>query len=171
MYNFPTDKQFSFIRKLVAERQLDAELDQRVASARLHAMNGEMTKADASALIDELLDAPSKPQADERADEPEAGIYRSERRLFRVYLGQQSQRMLVKEIRIDVEGLLDVEQDVAYDYLGAAARHLPSDARRLELDEVGKLGIAFGECLCCGRRLDDPESVDRGIGPVCAANY
>lgn len=34
--------------------------------------------------------------------------------------------------------------------------------------EYGRL---TGSCSCCGRELTDPESVQRGIGPVCAENY
>lgn len=32
-------------------------------------------------------------------------------------------------------------------------------------------GKQFGVCSCCGRDLTDPQSVARGIGPVCAKNY
>jgi hypothetical protein len=28
-------------------------------------------------------------------------------------------------------------------------------------------GIATGSCGCCGRELTDPESIERGIGPIC----
>jgi hypothetical protein len=35
--------------------------------------------------------------------------------------------------------------------------------------------IAYGKrtgiCACCGRELTDPESIERGIGPICAAKY
>jgi hypothetical protein len=37
-------------------------------------------------------------------------------------------------------------------------------------DPIGtmtKYGIETGVCGMCGRRLDDPDSVARGIGPVC----
>jgi hypothetical protein len=33
---------------------------------------------------------------------------------------------------------------------------------------MAKYGIETGVCGVCGRRLDDPESVARGIGPICA---
>ncbi|MDE3022783.1 MAG: hypothetical protein KGI54_13155 [Pseudomonadota bacterium] len=44
---------------------------------------------------------------------------------------------------------------------------------------VGEEGIEFiirngkelGECTFCGRRLEDPESVIRGYGPVCKVNH
>ena len=32
-------------------------------------------------------------------------------------------------------------------------------------------GRQYGQCACCGRELSDPESVQRGIGPVCADKY
>lgn len=32
-------------------------------------------------------------------------------------------------------------------------------------------GKKTGECSCCGRELSDPVSVERGIGPICAANW
>lgn len=32
-------------------------------------------------------------------------------------------------------------------------------------------GKKFGVCSCCGRDLTDPDSVARGIGPVCANNF
>ncbi len=41
-------------------------------------------------------------------------------------------------------------------------------------DPFGSLvahGHRTGDCGICNRRLSDPESVARGIGPVCAAKY
>lgn len=38
----------------------------------------------------------------------------------------------------------------------------------LSLSEAARLGHQFGVCVCCGRTLTDPQSVERGIGPVCA---
>lgn len=32
-------------------------------------------------------------------------------------------------------------------------------------------GKRFGACSCCGLTLTDPESIERGIGPVCSAKY
>lgn len=32
-------------------------------------------------------------------------------------------------------------------------------------------GRALGVCACCGRDLSDPESIARGIGPVCAERF
>jgi len=32
-------------------------------------------------------------------------------------------------------------------------------------------GKKFGKCAVCARELSDPDSIERGIGPVCAGNY
>lgn len=32
-------------------------------------------------------------------------------------------------------------------------------------------GKRYGVCSCCGRELSNPESIERGIGPICAGKY
>jgi hypothetical protein len=32
-------------------------------------------------------------------------------------------------------------------------------------------GRTTGTCACCGRELTKKESIDRGIGPICAENW
>lgn len=39
------------------------------------------------------------------------------------------------------------------------------------LAKVVEHGKLSGHCACCGRELTDPESVDRGVGPVCATRW
>jgi hypothetical protein len=38
-------------------------------------------------------------------------------------------------------------------------------------DAAVAYGRTTGSCACCGRELTDPESVERGIGPVCATKF
>ena len=37
--------------------------------------------------------------------------------------------------------------------------------------EAVKFGKEFTRCSCCGRDLTDPESIEAGIGPVCATKW
>jgi hypothetical protein len=53
---------------------------------------------------------------------------------------------------VDVPAMLE---RVARDPLGVAVEH----------------GRLTGACACCGRQLTDPESVARGIGPICASRW
>ena len=41
----------------------------------------------------------------------------------------------------------------------------------LTLDQAKAYGRATGVCVCCGRDLSDPVSVEAGIGPVCEARW
>lgn len=157
-----TEKQIEFIRTLVAERELDEMAQDFLDLARAKVMAGTLSSKSASDVIAGLMECPKK-SATPR-EEPEAGIYEEDGAIFRVYLGQKTGRMLVKQVLFS-EGAVD------YVSLGLATRRLPVNAVRLSLSEVGSLGVQSGHCLLCGRRLDDPESVDRGLGPVCAKRY
>jgi hypothetical protein len=95
-------------------------------------------------------------------------------RIFRVYLGQQSGRNLVKRL---AESDRPHPEDASiklhdWEYVGAAsgrkARTAMNGARKMTLAEAEEYGRMSGSCCACGRRLDVPESVERGIGPVCA---
>jgi hypothetical protein len=163
-------------------------------ATKVSRQNGELSKKVASALIEGMLTVKKRWEREDREQraetrgypngtgtardrhgsqngrpEPDAGMYKVGDRILRVYLGQQSGRMLVKElIRDDVDLLVGGESTYSYEYLGAAAYKLPADAERLSLEEAKRFGKMSGHCCVCGRRLDDPESVDAGIGPVCS---
>lgn len=59
-----------------------------------------------------------------------------------------------------------------------AARECSDDQRAAIIElcaDPVKSAIAYGQqtgvCACCGRELTDPESIARGIGPICAENF
>lgn len=159
-----TEKQQNFITRLLAEKN--------TAGTYYDGWEPDWsasTPKSASAVIDFLLTLPRK-QAEEAAP-VEAGVYTDGDKFVRVYFGQQSGQMLAKEIHLHSDGPEAEAQYVEYAYLGRAANVITSDYRRMTLEEVGSLGKRFDHCLLCGRRLDDPESVDRGVGPICARKY
>lgn len=178
-----SDKQVSFIQSLLDERDLfksDRFFDSVNAMdateladyiERLKEQANRLNKTVASAWISALLDLPKKGKAEPsnngrsapRFSEPEAGMYRTEDgNIYRVYLGQKSGRMLVKQV------VGDEASGYGYEYVGAAQYKLPQDAERMTLAEAKEWGKMTGHCCVCARRLDVPESVDAGIGPVCA---
>ena len=164
--------QFDYIKNLLAERDVDADTLEIVQTYREAAMKGQLSSTRAGTLIDILKTMPYRQAA--ASAEPQAGVYETQdQRWFRVYLGQQSGKMLVKEIHAEHDLMGDM--DVSYEYLGLATKHLPGDAVRVPLEEVKELSVRLGiqhdHCMICGHRIDVPESVDRGIGPVCAAKY
>lgn len=94
--------------------------------------------------------------------EPEAGMYRlQDGTIVRVYLGQRSGKMLAKK-------LVSEGDHHEYEYMGKATRFVNADTAKLSLAEAKEFGRMTGHCCVCARRLDNPESVEAGIGPVCA---
>jgi hypothetical protein len=43
--------------------------------------------------------------------------------------------------------------------------------QRMTVDEAKHFGLVFGQCAKCGRHLSDANSVEAGIGPVCARYF
>jgi hypothetical protein len=81
-------------------------------------------------------------------------------------------------------GAIYVKQGREYDgaYLGKVLRGAFQPSRDCDDDTKGKVlaamadplasavafGKKFGKCAVCYRDLTDPESIERGIGPICA---
>jgi len=55
-----------------------------------------------------------------------------------------------------------------FDFVRGAMGSL-DESMRLTLAQCQEIGRAIGRCVVCGARLTDPESVERGIGRVCAS--
>lgn len=152
-----SDKQYAFITRLAAEKELATE-DRVKVLAAVEAKS--LSAKGASATIDKLL---ALPKATVAQVDIEAGVYTDGTTTFRVYLGQQSGRMLAAKV---------IEHDdhtAEFEYAGQADRFVTAAFRKLTIEEAARFGKATGTCIVCARRLDVPESVDRGIGPVCFA--
>ncbi len=151
-----SDKQLDLVKKLAGERKVPADLLAKVAYV---VGGGRPTMEGTSGLIDALFAAPKVEVAPVAI---EAGVYTDGTTTFRVYLGQNSGRMLAAKV---------VEHDghAEFEYAGQADRFITSAFCKLTIEEAARFGKATGTCIVCARRLDVPESVDRGIGPVCYA--
>lgn len=52
-----------------------------------------------------------------------------------------------------------------------AARALLAEFEGAPLAAAMRYGKLSGRCCSCGRELTDPESIDAGIGPICAGKF
>lgn len=59
----------------------------------------------------------------------------------------------------------------SFEYDPSAIRDVIQYGHQATLEEASAFGVAFGTCAICGRLLTNPESVERGIGPVCAERF
>jgi hypothetical protein len=60
--------------------------------------------------------------------------------------------------------------DGRWDYAAGAITKL-EPKMRMDLDAAKKYGQETGQCLVCGRTLTNPDSIEAGIGPVCASRF
>lgn len=65
----------------------------------------------------------------------------------------------------------EVEPDGGREYLGKAGLAGLTEDHKLTLEQAKEWGWATGHCVCCGRLLTDPVSVEAGIGPICASRF
>jgi len=166
--NTMSQKQVDLINRLKVERDMSDPCAARGLRRLQEAWtSNRATKTVASSVITELMNAPVNVEGRRHLKELDPGIYKTpDDNLIRVYLGQNSGRMLAKLVVVGGEGFW-------FQYMGIAKKFVPEGSRRLTVEEVGSATLALDStiCLVCGRRLDDPESVQRGIGPICRQNY
>lgn len=86
------------------------------------------------------------------------GFYRYGAGVAEVVRTQDGQRLYAK--------ILDVHTGRWAYAPGAMSTLQPED--RLTLSQAAALGKEWHRCMVCGRELTNEDSIDRGIGPVCA---
>lgn len=165
-----SEKQVGLIGRLAAERfWFDGASMETAVTHESHAgwtvrqvLEGTPVESRAASAAIDFLFGCAKAATRTPAAPLEAGMYRiADGTLVRVYYGRQSGQMLAKKVvGSDDEGY-------SFEYLGKADRFVKVD-QRLTLDEAKAWGRMTGTCCVCAAHLDDPTSVEAGIGPVCA---
>ena len=138
-----------------------------------------LTRKGASTLIDLLKDCPTFTTittittiTDSAESEPEVddGYYVLEgqdgdgvivTKVYKVVTSQTSGRPYAK-----------VLEGTSWEYAPGGVRALAlNKATPLTLERAQELGQLYGVCVRCGRTLTDEGSIERGIGPICAAKF
>jgi len=159
-----TDKQREFIRRLMAEREM-----MPTTRERLEAKLGSMESKQASRTIEWLL---AQPYAEEPVDLTglAEGRYAVGDVLLRVdapEAGRWAGFIFVKNGSEYADERYGMQPPDAPGYRGSHAdvlRQVVADPQAA----MAAYGRLTGSCGVCGRTLEDPDSVQRGIGPVCA---
>lgn len=163
-----TEKQVDYIKFLLTSRVADAA---RAASIGQRIADGTMDRQFASEAITYLKAQPKAAAAPKAYDKkPEAvlteGMYRMDGDIYRVQRSRESGNLYAK-----VMILPDFPGDKpGFEYAPGAIRRL-TEADRMTLSEAKAWGVETGICCVCGAFLTDPESVEAGIGPVCAKRF
>lgn len=179
-----TEKQIAFIEKL--ETELTEKLSkafhdvnferiqaQFVSAKEIHKIAKEgygFNKQVASTYITQLLQMTNFPLVMARTETPTAvatptrepapiGVYKKDGDYYRVATLRNSDRRAAYRWN-----------GRRWDYARGYVFQLTAD-ELLSVDEVRAFGLRTGMCAICGRTLTDPESVQKGIGPICEGKY
>ena len=153
-----TDKQAAFLRKLIAER--NAVTDPFFTTTAEALSNGTLTTAQASDAIDRLLAMPRN--ASTAAAELEAGIYLLGDKVVKVQRAVHGSGNMYAKVLDPSTG--------KFDYTPGLIRELTAD-QRMTLEQARQYGAIYGVCCNCGRTLTNEDSIEAGIGPVCASRF
>jgi hypothetical protein len=143
-----TEGQERFIRSLTQQREVPASLS-------LPEDLSTIPRADVDHIINTLKNSPysSRPASPDLTE----GMYRTDTgRIFKVQRSRESGRLYAKEL---LNGTFTYAQ---------GAMRLLTPADRMSLADAQAYGRRTGMCCVCGRELTNPESVQNGIGPICA---
>lgn len=99
----------------------------------------------------------------EEAPEPlTEGIYTKNDQVYKVIESQNG--------RLYAKMLVVANGDSNWEYAPGAAREL-SSLHRLTKEAAAQYGKITGICAMCGAKLTNEESIERGIGPICAEKF
>ena len=175
---YATDAQVSFLKVLVAERDIVGLREHDLAIKFMD--GGQLRKSEASRLISELKttaynstvssngfqkDRAAKAKAPAERPVIEPGLYRNgDGVIVKAYKARMHDGILAAR--------LDVTADKPWQYLGAAYRFVTDQFERMTLEQAKDFGRTAIDgrfyCCQCGIELTDPNSQEQGIGPICS---
>jgi hypothetical protein len=145
----PSEAQMAFIASLLKQKGVERDLS-------------ELDKAKASKLIGELKALPNATVSRPAADKLEPGKYIKDGVVYEVAISGKGYPY-AKELVIE-------NGHSSFEYAPGAVRNLTAHDK-LTLEQAEAYGHEHGVCCLCGRELTNPDSIERGIGPVCASKF
>lgn len=169
---FPaTDKQIAFYTRLCSERGVNVQA--LVDAGKLDF--SLISKHEMSAAIDAVLKTPktvSPGSTSKPANNPitEDGMYRNPEtgEIFKVQKAVHGSGKLYAKALVVVDP--EPPAVVRFDYAPGMIYKIKPEWK-MTLEEAKAFGALYGTCCVCGRTLTKEESIDAGIGPVCAGKF
>ena len=161
--NPATEKQLSFLRSLVNERDIESLSGNLYERAFDLATDADkfISKSEASDLIGALLEAP-KVEGQNEQDAPE-GIHEWFGKYVKVQVAIHGSGK--KYAKVFNPGLKK------WDYVGREPLKDLREDTLLTAEQAAEFGHLYGMCVYCGRGLTDERSIAVGYGPICAENH
>ena len=165
MSDFASKKQISFIRDLVG-RVPNVDFLPPLEMLCLNDILADkpVGKGAASDLISDLLRHVPKAAPKAMA---EPGYYKTAQDFLVVVRNRRGDRTYAKRLVVTKE---NNRSHAKWDYAPGLGYQV-AGMTPMTLTEAAQFGHLHGICFVCCRPLTDPESVKRGIGPVCAKRF
>lgn len=144
----PSEAQMAFIASLLKQKGVERDLS-------------KLDKATASALIGELKALPNT-TVSRPAAKLEPGMYMKDGTVYEVAISGKGYPY-AKELVIS-------DGRSSFEYAPGAVKNLTA-SDKLTLEQAEAFGKEHTVCCMCARELTNPDSIERGIGPVCAAKF
>lgn len=154
-----SDKQIDLVNNLFSEKLVSDEAQARI-STEFAAWSDDVKVA--SSLITFLFTLPRKGGDKPRTPrfDPEPGVYLMDNFIYRVRISRTGNWYAEKcEKPLADSG----RKSLSWDYVGKRVNL--RDALLVDDAQAGKF---LGYCIRCGAELTDPDSIARGMGPICA---
>jgi hypothetical protein len=156
-----TDKAIAFMLGLGGARDNGMEIEDFLEMVQAWRDGEILTAGFVSDRIDEYKTLPFRPTS---ATKVEPGYYTLGagyiKEFYVVVETKDKQRTYAKQ-------LVKTGKNWNWEYVRGAVSKLRG-LTPLTLEKAAEWGRLHGQCIICQRALSDPESVQRGIGPVCA---
>ena len=158
-----TAAQTGYLVKLIEGKQLpNVAWAARAQEVRGLINDGALDKKTASAAIESLKGLPWKPK-DTDASPAEEGYYVLDGGVYRVRTSKNTGHRYAVQLTITPTAS---GTRYSWEYTKGVVYRLAT-AEKLTVEEAAERGHLDGVCIICCKPLTDPESVKRGIGPVC----
>lgn len=146
-----TEKQIKFRLSLIERKGIVDITEDQVRAAGTVAV---------SKMIDLMLQMPDKAIPAQRTTEPLVpGMYTKNGEVYKVQVSRESGRLYAKRL-----------VGTSWEYAAGATRELTTEDR-MTLEQAKEYGKLTHVCCNCARELTNPDSIEQGIGPICAGKF
>lgn len=160
----PSSSAVQYLRNLLDEREVEPGYRKALEGY----LSGDMTAHGVSTAIERL-----KPLPKRSAKVDQDGMYRDPGTgtIFKVQVAiHGSGELYAKRLQVEATDESGTSYTGRFVYAPGAIRRLRPEWR-LTLEEAQEFGKLYGVCCVCGTTLTNEDSIDAGIGPVCAGKF
>lgn len=176
-----SDKQVALVKKLIAEKDVTATLFNAPAWVDGIEIDGKlvhpadhMTKREASEIIDALFKCPRKGAPVRVGSGPVEGMHFIDGQVIKVQRAVHGSGNLYAKVLVILvpaelaeDGTVLTPAEAKFEYAPGVVNRTSTETL-MTREDGAKFGRLYGMCVKCAATLTDEESIERGMGPVCA---